>query len=226
MNRKKEFDLDKTIGALKEEALAIIHIRYNQTNTLIKNKMKNTFIILLCGLFVIGCNQNKPTNKETALSYFDARKSYDYTEIKGLLSDSLIVTEGDHIMRYSRDSYYEVFKWDSVFQTKYEIVELKENDEQIIASISLSSIRNKFLKNDLMTCQFQLSFKSGKISKIESLDCKDANWEIWQARVKLLVSWVENNHPELNGFIHDMTMKGAENYLKAIHLYESNETDL
>jgi hypothetical protein len=185
--------------------------------------MKNTFVILLSALFVIGCNQKK---SETALKYFNARNSVEYKEIKDLISDSLTVIEGDYIMRYSHDSYYEVFKWDSVFQTNYEIVELKEIDEQIIASISLSSIRNKFLKNDLMTCQFKLSFESGKISKIESLNCKDAKWEIWQKRVNLLVNWIEVNHPELNGFIHDMTMNGAKNYLKAINLYESNENDL
>ncbi|MFT6781217.1 MAG: hypothetical protein ACJA1A_001137 [Saprospiraceae bacterium] len=192
----------------------------------LKNKMKKIIVIFLSALFVFGCTQKKPPNKETAEKYFTARNSVEFKEIQDLISDSLTVIEGDYKMLYSQDSYYEVFKWDSVFQTSYEIVELKEIDEQIIVSISLSSIRNKFLKNDLMTCQFKLSFESGRISKIESLDCKDANWEVWQKRVNILADWIEDNHPELHGFIHDMTMKGAKNYLKAINLYELNENDL
>ena len=133
----------------------------------------------------------------------------------------MTVTEGDYIMRYSQDSYYEVFKWDSIFQTSYEIAELKETENEVVAFITLSSIRNSFLKNEQMTCQFRLSFESGKISKIESLDCEDANWKIWQDRVAELVQWIEENHPELNGFIYDMTMEGAKNYIKAIELFES-----
>jgi len=39
--------------------------------------------------------------------------------------------------------------------------------------------------------------------------------------VKLLVVWVEENHPELDGFIHDMTMKGAQDYVNSIELYEA-----
>lgn len=192
----------------------------------IKNRMKKLIVLIVSALLVLGCALKKSQKKETTAKYFNARNSVDFKEIKGLLSDSLTVVEGDYKMIYSKDSYYEVFKWDSIFQTTYEIVKLKEIDNHIIASISLSSIRNKFLKNDLMTCQFKLSFKSGSISKIESLDCKDANWEIWQKRVNILVNWIQDNHPELNGFIHDMTMNGAKNYVKAIYLYESNENKL
>ncbi len=188
--------------------------------------MKNNYLIVLFILFLFGCGQEKLTNKEKAKNYFNARNNLNFKEIKGLINDSITISEGDYVMPYSQDSYYEVFKWDSVFQTSYEIVELQENDDQIIASIALTSIRNRFLKNDLMTCKYKLSFDSGKISKIESLDCMDADWELWQKRVNSLVNWIEKNHPELSGFIHDMTMNGAMNYLKAIELYESNKSDL
>lgn len=188
--------------------------------------MKKIAVILLSTFIMMGCVDKKSSNTERTEKYFNARNSFEYKEIQDLISDSLTVIEGDYVMHYSQESFYEVFRWDSVFQTTYEIVELKEMDEQIVASISLSSIRNRFLKNDLMTCQFKLTFTSGKISTIESLDCKGANWEIWQNGVNNLVDWIEDNHPELNGFIHDMTMNGAKNYLKAISLYESNQDDL
>ena len=163
---------------------------------------------------------------EVAEQYFQARNSMDFEVIKGLVNDSITVIEGDYVMPYSHKDFYEVFQWDSVFQTKYKIVGVEEIDEHVIATVDLTSIRNKFLQNDRMTCQFKLSFQSGKISEIQSLDCRNANWEIWQERVQLLVNWVDDNHPELNGFIHDMTMDGAENYIRAIQLFEASENDM
>lgn len=184
--------------------------------------MKHIIIVILSIALAIGCTSKKLTNKETAISYFNARNSTDFTKVRDLIYDSLTVIDGDYIMPYSRDSYYEVFKWDSVFQTSYEIIEIQEIGEDIIASIALSSIRNRFLENDSMTCDFKLSFDSGKITKIRSQECKNANWQNWEKRVIALVEWIGVNHPELNGFIHDMTMTGANNYLKAIELYNSN----
>jgi hypothetical protein len=68
-----------------------------------------------------------------------------------------------------------------------------------------------------------ISFNSGKISKIEELECKDVDWGLWRKKVDSLIGWIKNNNPELNGFIHDMTMKGATNYVKAIELYEADK---
>lgn len=179
------------------------------------------FVFLLCG-----CVQHKLSNKAIAQKYFEARNTLNYKEVSKYVGDSLTVIEGDYVMPYSVSSYYEVFKWDSVFQTTYEIKDIQENGDHVVASIALKSIRNEFLKNELMTCQFRLSFNSAKISKVESFDCEDADWKVWQKRVGDLVEWIKINHPELDGFVYDMTMNGAQNYLKAIQLYKSNNGEL
>ena len=184
--------------------------------------MKYSLTLSLLFLILSACSQKKNSYKQVSYLYFQARDDQDFQAVKEVIYDSLTVIEGDYIMPYSKDSYYEVFKWDSVFQTEYKIVNLQERDDQIIATIGLSSIRNRFLENDNMTCDFMLSFHSGKIYKIESLDCKNANWQVWQDRVRTLVDWIQINHPGLDGFINDMTMTGAINYIKAIELYESN----
>ena len=44
-------------------------------------------------------------------------------------------------MLYSQESFYEQFKWDSIFQPTYEIVELEDQNDQIIATVASSSKR-------------------------------------------------------------------------------------
>ncbi len=40
------------------------------------------------------------------------------------------------------------------------------------------------------------------------------------------MNWVSVYHLKLDGFVHDMTMDGANNFLKAIKLFESSKNDL
>jgi len=183
--------------------------------------MRYIFTIAVIVYAYIGCENKKLSPSEIVTNYYNARAAANYTEVKNCLNDSLTVTEGDYIMSYDLDGFYEVFKWDSIFQPAYEIVKLKEDNDQVIATVALGSIRNSFLKNNRMICRYKITFVSNKISDIESLDCDGADWKIWGEKRDALVQWISDNHPELNGFIHDMTMKGAQNYLKAIALYEA-----
>jgi len=169
----------------------------------------------------MSCGNQELSKKEVAANYYKARGSSNYNEIVKLISDSLTITEGDYVMPYNANTFYEVFKWDSIFQPSYEVIELEEKNQEVIASVKLSSIRNRFLKNDYMICKYKLSFNSSKINNIESLDCEGADWNAWEKERDSLVNWIGVNHPELNGFINDMTMQGAQNYLKAIEFYES-----
>lgn len=188
--------------------------------------MKKYFILFFLTSFLIGCHNKRPTPSELVTEYYEAFNSSDFSRITAVLNDSITITEGDYIMPYSQESFYEQFKWDSIFQPAYKIVELEEQSKQVIVTVASSSKRYKFLKNDPLTCRFRISFNSNKITKLESLECLDANWDIWQTERDSLVNWTSRNHPELDGFIHDLTMNGALNYLRAIELYENRKDAL
>ncbi len=175
-------------------------------------------------LLTFGCNSKRTDPAENVTKYYKAFNNSDYDQVKALITDSITIISGDYIMPYSAESYYEHFKWDSVFQPTYKLLELEELGDQLIATVEVNSLRFEFLKNNPLTCKHKISFKSGKLAKFESLDCIGADWELWQKEIDSLVSWVNIHHPELNGFIHDLTMKGAVNYLKAIELYENSKT--
>ncbi len=184
--------------------------------------MKKTLFILAL-ILVVSCTQRNSTPSEAIREYYAGFENGDYNRVKRTIADSLAITEGDYVMSFTPESFYEQFKWDSVFKPNYNLVELEDHDGRMVATVAVKSLRFEFLKNNPLTCKHRFHFQSGKIAKIESLDCIDANWEIWQKERDSLVEWTKINHPELDGFINDLSMKGAINYLKAIALYKKNE---
>ena len=185
--------------------------------------MKPFFTLLISAAILIGCNSKELTPEELVTEYYSAFQASDFDRISAVIADSITITEGDYIVPYTKESFYQQFKWDSIFQSTYEVVQLENHNDQIIATIASSSIRYKFLKNDPLICRFRISFGTHAITKLESLDCLGANWKVWQAERDSLVNWTKAHHPELDGFIHDLSMKGAIDYLKAIELYEGRK---
>ncbi len=183
--------------------------------------MKKYFILFFFTTLLTGCANKRLTPSDLVTEYYHAFNDSDFNRITAVIADSITIVEGEYVMPYSQKSFHEQFKWDSIFRPTYKIVELEGQNNRIIATVASSSIRYKFLKNDPLTCRFEISFNSDGITKLESLECLDADWNVWQAKRDSLVNWTKRNHPELDGFIHDLTMNGAINYLKAIELYEN-----
>lgn len=172
------------------------------------------------------CGNKKLAPNELVTEYYEAFNSSDFNRLTNVITGSITIVEGEYVMQYSQESFHEQFKWDSIFHPTYEIIELEDQKGELIATVASNSKRYKFLKNDPLTCQFKISFRSDKITKIEALQCVDADWNVWQMERDTLVKWVGENHPALDGFIHDLTMHGALNYLKAIELYENRKKAL
>ncbi len=185
---------------------------------------KLLFIVTL--LIIVSCAERKNNTEEQVITYYNGFNNADYNQIKEVISDSLIITEGDHKMPFTSKSFYKQFKWDSVFKPTYKIIELKNQGEHSIATVAMTSVKFEFLKNNPFTCNYAFYFKSGKIRRIETLDCIDVNWEVWEKEKGTLVNWIKLHHPELDGFINDLSMKGAIDYIKAIELYKKHQDDL
>ncbi|MCR9264104.1 MAG: hypothetical protein NXH86_08085 [Flavobacteriaceae bacterium] len=181
--------------------------------------MKNKLLILILLVLLVGCNNEKLTRQETVTRYYYAFDSANYNEIKTLTNDSITITSGDYVTSYTHESFYEFFKWDSIFKSSYEIVELEEQNNDIIVTVAQENIRNEYLENNPLVYKVKVSFDSGKVSKMEDLDYIDVNWEVWSQKRDSLVNWIRDNHPDLDGFVNDMTMNGAMNYLKAVEKY-------
>lgn len=182
-------------------------------------------LVLLLGTLAC-CSTRTPSPEAVITSYYAAFDQSDYKILKKSLHNTLTIIEGDYVTAYTQENYETLFKWDSVFNTTHKLLRLKQENSRFIATVASSSMRNRFLKNNPLTCEFALSFTSGKISQIKTLDCPNAQWHLWQKERDSLVNWVQKKHPELDGFINDLTMQGAQDYLKAIHLYQREKARL
>lgn len=185
--------------------------------------MKIWWNLLLLALCLVGCTDRKPAPQETVAHYIEARDTGNFTMLRTLINDSITITAGDYVMPYDMASFYEVFQWDSVLGTSYEIMEWQEQNNKIKATVAMRSDRNAFLQNNPMICGYTFSFTSGKISKIEEMECPGFNGEAWAQKRDSLVEWIKQNHPERNGFIYNMTMQGAMDYTRAMELYKASK---
>lgn len=184
--------------------------------------MKKILFIIILSIVIASCSKSKNELHEQVTAYYKGYENADYNQVKNTIADTLTIVAGDYTTKYTPKSYYNLFQWDSVFKPNYQLVELKKQGEQIIATVSVHSLRYDFLKNNPLNYKHKLYFKSGKITKIEDVDFIDVNWQIWQNERDKLVNWVQENNPELDGFINDLSKKGAINYVKAIELYQKH----
>lgn len=179
------------------------------------NRIHHVIFVLIVTIFV-GCTKS---SKSIVEQFYTGYNTGNYQLISGLVGDTLTLTAGKYVMPYSRKDYYTFFQWDSTFHTTYEITELAEENQTVWVTISSSSERFEFLDNNPLTTRIKLTIANGHITHIEELESPGANWEKWTERRDTLVTWIDQHHPELSGFINDMTKVGAEKYKQAIQLY-------
>jgi hypothetical protein len=55
-------------------------------------------------------------------------------------------------MAYSRETFYEKFKWDPVFKPVYTLVSIESDGEHPIATVTMRSPKLEFLRINTKTC--------------------------------------------------------------------------
>jgi hypothetical protein len=159
---------------------------------------------------------------EIAKQYFKVLDNSDYTKISDWFTDSLTTIEGEYKQTYSKTDYLEFLKWDSVFDPNYEILEIEQKNGIVKAKISKMDKRISFLHEKPFITNQTIKFQNEKIISVET-EYLDFNEATWEKNKNGLLSWIDENHPELNGFIYDQTKSGGMKFLKAIELYKNKK---
>lgn len=191
-------------------------------------RMKKIMALLLLSIvgFISCKNPEKEIDKlKTAKQYYRALDQSSSSEMRVLLTDSLVTTipEYEYEATFSRNDYIEKFlKWDSIFEPTYKVLEMESKNGVVKAKVSKTDKRILFLMQRPFLTSEILRFKKDKIVAVETeyLNFDEITWE---ENRNALLSWTEENHPELNDFIYDQTESGGRKFLKAIELYESKK---
>ncbi|SFB87024.1 hypothetical protein SAMN04487891_103144 [Flagellimonas taeanensis] len=189
---------------------------------------KKLAIFTLCVLMAMSCQQkNKEIDKVKIVNdYIDALNASDYDKVAGLFRDSIRLREMDYVSAFSKEGYHSLFQWDSTFHPKYEILDVKSDGNEVRMKVSKQCERILFLNEEPIITQEVVKFDGDAIQSIDIVEYVVFNDSLWSAKRADLMAWIENHHPELNGFIYDQTKQGALNYLKAMALYKNRQDSI
>lgn len=184
---------------------------------------KLLFFAPFLAVLLYSCQPSKKEVDKVQLvkDYIAALNAFDYPAIIDKFKDSIRLKERVYESTFSKEDYYVHFQWDSTLHPVYKILEIKEaEDGTVHMHVSKLEERIQFLNEEAIVTDEVVSFEDGKIHNIDIVNYVVFNEVEWINNRKRLVAWVNTNHPELNGFLHDQTREGALNYLKALEYYE------
>lgn len=177
-------------------------------------KAIGTILVLL--LFA-ACTPSSDLSQITK-DFYAAMEVHDHTKIISFYSDSVRIIGKDYRSLYTKEAYKDWLEWDEVFAPTYEILSLTERNNFVEAQIRKSDPRILFLNGEPYVTTERLNFENGKLQSIEIIEEK-YNQAHWVENRQLLVKWIAENHPELDGFIFDQTKEGGLRYKEALELY-------
>ncbi len=184
--------------------------------------MKNirNLVLLFLAISIIACATKSTKSPEQIINqYFDGLNQSNFQQIEEVLSDSILMTEMQFVLCKNKKELYPQFQWDSVFKPQYRILSLQKDSNQWVCTLEKACNRIRFLQDTSTVCKMTFQLKQAKICKISTYEYVRFDFEKWQARRDTLIAWVNNKHPELSGFINDLTLNGALKYTQAIELY-------
>lgn len=183
--------------------------------------IKILLLFLIFGFCSCNTSEKEIDKLKIAKNYYNILDQSNVSKIKTLLTDSLITkeTEFNYTQTFTKNEYVDWLKWDSVFEPTYKILKIEEDNGTVIAKISKTDKRIKFLHKEPIVTNQVIYFENDKIIRIETTKYLIFNDSIFVSNREKLLDWIDKNHPELGEFINDQTKNGGLKYLKAIELF-------
>lgn len=176
-------------------------------------------IKILTGLLILILFSCQKNDEKLISEFYDGLNNSDFSKVQRVIADTLIVAEGDWIYKYSKNDYYDWFAWDSVFKPSYLIKNFEKTDSGIFFTVSKRCKRIDFLHDGNLDFNVRAIINDNKLLGIYTESYVNMDFAKWGATRDSLIVWVENEQPDLSGFMEKQNSAYAEKYLKAINLY-------
>lgn len=186
------------------------------------NKFPVFLVLTSIGLFSCKNTEKAYDQMEIAKNFYAALDNSNPSKTTDLITKTFTTIDDGFEQNYSGSDYAEWVKWDSVFQPTYEILKIEKENGIVKAKISKTDKRISFLHNEPIITDEIIKFHNNKIISINRTSAV-FKVDVFIKNRDVLVNWITENHPELNGFLNDQTKSGAITYLKAIELYNNKK---
>jgi hypothetical protein len=175
--------------------------------------------------FLMSCQIKERSTDPVGITqeYIEALNDADIDLAAEYISDNIVVSELNTVLLHTKEAWYELYRWDIEFSPEYKILEIYAQDGTIETVLSKACTRIDFLQDMPLIYKARFEFSDGKILRIDTYEYLEIDNEKWGPRKAALVEWIDENHPELAGFMIDQTAQGAKNYLVAIELYNQRK---
>jgi hypothetical protein len=184
------------------------------------------FLFAIVCLIQFGCKSSSAslTSEKIVNDYINGLNESNFEHFESFISDSLTTMEGGFVLTENSKDYYIHFQWDSVFSPKYNIINSKKiSDNSVEVTLSKTCKRIKYLHDTATIYKVRFDFANNHIIKIDNFELVYFDTLKWSSRRDALVAWIKIHYPDLDGFVYDQTLIGAQNYLKAIELYNDKK---
>ena len=158
--------------------------------------------------------------EEIVRDYVRALDKSDYHAIIDLFEDSVRMKEMSYESVYSKEGYYDLFQWDSVFQPTYQLTSIEINEGFFYAEVMKKGKRIEFLNGGPVISREKYVLDDGKIISVDIVKYVSFNEDRWSRKRAELLEWVEKEYPGKQSFIYDQTKEGAITYLEFIKGFE------
>lgn len=188
--------------------------------------MQKIILILVVALLVFACGSKKqePAELELVKKYIQALNQSDYPTVISLFKDSVRMNELVYKSTFSKQQYYSLFQWDSVFKPTYTIEEIQLMDRYVEMKVAKKCERILFLNEEPIVTKEQVYFDENGIKSVDIIEYIIFNDELWNTNREKLVTWTANNHPDIDGFLYDQSLEGGLKFKEAIHRFQKIDT--
>ncbi|MCL6274804.1 hypothetical protein M3P19_12350 [Muricauda sp. 2012CJ35-5] len=188
--------------------------------------MQKIILILVVVLLAFSCGSKKqePAELKLVKKYIQALNQSDYSTVISLFKDSVRMNELVYKSTFSKQQYYSLFQWDSVFKPTYTIEEIQWMDGYVEMKVAKKCERILFLNEEPIVTKEQVYFDEKGIKSVDIIEYIIFNDELWNTNREKLVTWTANNHPDIDGFLYDQSLEGGLKFKEAIYRFQKIDT--